>query len=103
MPELISSRKMGKFVSELCARDPNQVVIFDSQPCLVSNEPAILAELVGQVVFVVAADETSREEVTHSLASLNACPTVSLVLNKALPLLTEQFTKYGYGYKYQQQ
>jgi len=103
VPELIGSRKMGKFIADLSARNPNQIIIFDSQPCLVSNEPAILAEQVGQIVFVVAADETSREEVTHSLASLGACPTVSLILNKGLPLLTEQFTKYGYGYKYQQQ
>jgi len=57
--------------------------------------------MVGQAVFVVAAHETSRDQVESSLRLINACPSVSLILNKAEPMLTEQFGKYGYGYGYQ--
>ena len=103
MPELISSRAMSQFVAEVTESDPERLVIFDSLPCLVSNEPALFAELVGQVVFVVAADETRRDEVQTSLSLVNSCPTVSLVLNKGASLLSEQFGKYGYGYYKTQQ
>ena len=98
MPELISSRAMARFVADVSESDPERIVIFDSLPCLVSNEPAIFAELVGQVVFVVAADETKREEVQTALSLINGCPSVGLVLNKGASLLSETFGKYGYGY-----
>jgi hypothetical protein len=54
--------------------------------------------LAGQVLFVVAAHQTSREDVESSLRLLNASPSVNLVLNKAEPLLSEQFKGYGYAY-----
>ena len=98
MPELISSQAMSRFVSQLSESDPDRLVIFDTLPCLVSNEPAIFAEFVGQVIFVIAADETRRDEVQTALNSVSGCPTVGLVLNKGAALLSERFGKYGYGY-----
>lgn len=98
MPELISSRAMSQFVTMLSEQDPDRLIIFDSLPCLVSNEPAILAESVGQVVFVIAADETKREEVQSALRLMTGCPNVGLVLNKGASALSETFGKYGYGY-----
>ena len=103
VPELLSSRKMGYMVTEMARRYPDRFIIFDTLPCLASSEPAILAGMVGQAVFVVAAHETSRDQVESSLRLINACPSVSLILNKAEPMLTEQFGKYGYGYGYQYQ
>ena len=103
VPELLSSRKMGYMVTEMARRYPDRFIIFDTLPCLASSEPAILAGMVGQTVFVVAAHETSRDQVESSLRLINACPSVSLILNKAEPMLTEQFGKYGYGYGYQYQ
>lgn len=100
VPELMSSRKMGMMVTEMIRRYPDRIIIFDTLPCLVSSEPAILASIAGQAIFVVAAHETSREQVESSLRLIGACPSVSLILNKADPLLTEQFGKYGYGYGY---
>ena len=100
VPELMSSRRMGNLVSEMARRYPDRFIIFDTLPCLVSSEPAILASLVGQTIFVVAAHESSRDQIESSLRLINACPSVSLILNKADPVLTEQFGKYGYGYGY---
>jgi receptor protein-tyrosine kinase len=102
VPELMSSRRMGELVTEMARRYPDRFIIFDTLPCLVSSEPAILAGLAGQTVFVVAAHETSRDHVESSLRLINACPSVSLILNKAEPMLTDQFGKYGYGYGYYQ-
>jgi protein-tyrosine kinase len=100
VPELMSSRRMGNLVSEMARRYPDRFIIFDTLPCLVSSEPAILASLVGQTIFVVAAHESSRDQIESSLRLINACPSVSLILNKADPVLTEQFGKYGYSYGY---
>src|SRR5580698_5414743 len=102
IPELLSSRKMATLVGELANESPNRLVIFDSLPCLVSTEPSILASMVGQVLFVVAASETSKEEIESSLRLLDGCPSINLILNKGDPLLIDQFGKYGYGYGYAQ-
>jgi len=101
VPELLSSRRMGAMVAEMSRRYPDRFIIFDTLPCLASSEPGILAGLVGQTIFVVAAHESSRDQVESSLRLINACPSVSLVLNKAEPMLTDQFGAYGYGYSYQ--
>jgi len=101
VPELLSSRRMGAMVAEMARRYPDRFIIFDTLPCLASSEPGILASLVGQTIFVVAAHETSRDQVESSLRLINACPSVSLILNKAEPMLTDQFGAYGYNYNYQ--
>jgi len=101
VPELMSSRRMGAMVAEMARRYPDRFIIFDTLPCLASSEPGILAGLVGQTIFVVAAHETSRDQVESSLRLINGCPNVNLILNKAEPMLTDQFGAYGYGYNYQ--
>ena len=101
VPELLSSRRMGAMVAEMARRYPDRFIIFDTLPCLASSEPGILAGLVGQTIFVVAAHETSRDAVESSLRLINGCPSVSLILNKAEPMMTDQFGAYGYNYNYQ--
>jgi protein-tyrosine kinase len=101
IPELLSSRRMMDFITDLAKQNPNRLIILDTLPCLVSTEPTILASIVGQALFVVAANETSKEEIETSLRLIEACPNVSLILNKGDPLLIDQFSKYGYGYGYQ--
>lgn len=101
IPELMSSRRMQQLFEELQGGNSNQIVIVDSLPCLASTEPSILAGQASQTVFVVAAHATSRQDTEASLRLLKASPNVCILLNKAEPLLTEQFK--GYGYRYQQQ
>lgn len=103
IPELMSSRKMTHMVTEMARRYPDRFIIFDTLPCLVSSEPAILATMAGQTIFVVAAHDTSRDQIESSLRLISGCPSVSLILNKAEPVLAEQFGNYyRYGYNYQQ-
>lgn len=101
IPELLASRKMAEFMAEVSGKDANRLVILDTLPCLVSTEPTVLSSLVGQALFVVAANQTSKEEIEASLRLMEACPNISLILNKGDPLLIDQFGKYGYGYGYQ--
>ena len=100
IPEIMSSRPMKELLDELVREDPTRFIIVDSLPCLTSTEPSILAALTGQTLFVVAAHQTSKEDIESSLRLLNASPSVSLVLNKADALLSEQFKGYGYAYGY---
>lgn len=100
IPEIMSSRPMKELVENLVREDPARFIIIDSLPCLTSTEPSILAAMAGQTLFVVAAHQTSKEDIEASLRLLNASPSVSLVLNKADALLSEQFKGYGYAYGY---
>lgn len=101
IPEIMSSRHMKTLLDDLVREDPQRFIIIDALPCLTSTEPSILAALAGQTLFVVAAHRTSREDIQSSLRLLAASPSVNLVLNKAEPLLSEQFKGYGYAYAYQ--
>lgn len=101
VPELMASRRMTDLVMEMARRYPDRFIIFDTLPCLASSEPTVLAGIMGQALFVVAAHETRRDQVEASLRLISACPSVSLILNKATPMMAEQFggDLYGYGYK----
>lgn len=98
IPELMASKQMAALFEELYRDDPERFVIIDSVPCLNSTEPSILAGLVGQTIFVVAAQKTGHSEIEASLRLLTTSPNVSLILNKVHPQLTEQFKRYGYAY-----
>jgi protein-tyrosine kinase len=81
--ELLASESMLQLVKELAQRYPDRVVLFDSPPLLATSEAAVLGSLMGQVVMVVEAGKTKREELNEALALLNPNQYVGLVLNKS--------------------
>ena len=81
--ELLASESMIQLVKELAQRYPDRVVLFDSPPLLATSEAAVLAGLMGQVVMVVEAGKTKREELNEALTQLNPNQYVGLVLNKS--------------------
>ena len=81
--ELLASEGMTQLVRELALRYPDRVVLFDSPPLLATSEAAVLAGLMGQVVMVVEAGKTKREELNDALGLLNPNQYVGLVLNKS--------------------
>lgn len=97
--ELIASDRMGQIVSEIAARYRDRVVIFDSPPALASSAGSVLAMHVGQVVFVVEADNTTESELKDGLSMVSACKEVHLMLNKmSLNKKNRRFGNYyGYG------
>ena len=100
VPELLSSKRMGAFVSEVEKRYPNRFIIFDAAPCLASSEPAVLAGLVGQIVFVIEAYRTQQEEIKLALNLIRRCPKIGFVLNKMDGATKNQFGSFS---KYFQQ
>lgn len=74
---------MLRLVTELAQRYPDRIVLFDSPPLLATSEAAVLAGLMGQVVMVVEAGGTKREELSEALSLLNPKQYVALTLNKS--------------------
>lgn len=81
-PTLFSSREMTRLIQSLGRRYSDRLLILDAPPCLSTSDPAVLAPVVGQILFVVEAERTQRDEIEASLDLIQACPTIALVLNK---------------------
>jgi receptor protein-tyrosine kinase len=96
--ELFAGRTMAGLVQDIARRYNDRVVIFDAPPVLASSEPGVLALHVGQMVFVIESEVTSRRAVEEALSHLKGCENINLVLNKSRPWLGKaQFGTY-YGY-----
>jgi receptor protein-tyrosine kinase len=81
-PVLFSSQEMVRLIQNLGRRYTERLLVLDAPPCLSTSDPAVLAPVVGQILFVVEAERTQRDEIEASLDLLQACPTIALVLNK---------------------
>ncbi|MBV8505880.1 MAG: AAA family ATPase, partial [Alphaproteobacteria bacterium] len=98
VPELLSSPEMGALLDKMTDRLADHYLIIDTPPCMASSDAAALAPLVGQIVFVVEANNTQQGEIEAALSTLSTCPRISLLLNKSDSLATEHFGSYGYNY-----
>jgi protein-tyrosine kinase len=94
--ELLASARMTRFVNDIAKRYADRVIIFDSPPMLARSEAMVLAQHVGQVVFVVEAERTSRTAVNEALGMIG--PKLGgVVLNKTPQIpLQEGFGYYDY-------
>lgn len=97
--ELLASDAMAALLEDMANRYSDRIIIFDSPPMLVTTEARTLATLMGQVVVVVKAEGTTRADVRHTLATLEACPVKLMILNQAQSLAKDSYG-YGYGYGY---
>lgn len=95
--ELLSSRDMQFMIESLSESYKDQVIVFDSAPMLMTSEASVVADLAGQIVFVVGAETTTRGMVSDSLKMINDHSRVGFVLNKTRK---KQTNIYGYGYGY---
>ena len=81
--ELLASERMSMLVDKLASRFPNRILLFDAPPLLGSTESRVLAAHMGQVVLVIEADRTPQSSVVDALTTLESCPVVMTLLNKA--------------------
>jgi len=93
--EMLASEGMADLVAEIASRYPDRILVFDSPPLLVTTEARALASHMGQIVMVVESDRTSQVAVTRALETIETCPIVMMVLNKAQR--SEVGSYYGYG------
>ena len=98
--ELLASAQMTTFVDDIARRYSDRIIIFDSPPVLARTEPTVLARHVGQIVFVVEAEKTSRTSIGDALRLIDANKSVRIVLNKVPSVFTRdgfgQYYNYGY-------
>jgi protein-tyrosine kinase len=99
-PELFASRQATRTIQSLGRRYSDRLVVLDSPPCLATSEPGVLASIVGQIVLVVEAEKTQREEVGAAMDLIHTCPTITLLLNKAQ--LSNRYTFGAYSSSYSQ-
>jgi Mrp family chromosome partitioning ATPase len=59
-------------------------VLFDSAPLLLTTESQALAQVVGQILLVVRADQTAQHVVLEALETLGEGKPISLVLNQSM-------------------
>ncbi|HEX6707555.1 MAG TPA: XrtA-associated tyrosine autokinase [Albitalea sp.] len=81
--ELLASDGMARLLDEMATRYADRVLIFDAPPLLPSTESRVLATHMGQVVVVVEAERTAQKSVMQAMATLESCPVVMPLLNKA--------------------
>lgn len=96
--ELLASDAMNALLTDISTRYSDRIVIFDSPPLLLTTESRALATHMGQIVVVVQAARTTREDVRQALSTIEDCPVKMLVLNQARNEGLD--TAYGYGYGY---
>ncbi len=80
--DLLAARQVGRLLRGIALRQPERLVILDGAPCLATSDPAALAPLMGQILFVVEAERTQRAHVESALDLIQDCPAITLVLNK---------------------
>ena len=100
--ELLASERMEAVCRMLSTEDPRRMIVFDSSPILQTTEAPVLASHMGQMVMIVKADQTSRQQLEAAIGKLDPDLPVSLVLNQAQGGLLDQYagSYYGYGQEY---
>ncbi len=93
--EMLASTAMADLVQQMSTRYQDRILVFDSPPLLATTEARVLASHMGQIVMVVEADVTTQAEVMRALETIESCPIVLMVLNKASR--TDVGGYYGYG------
>jgi protein-tyrosine kinase len=93
----LATRQMTLLIRDLGRRYDDRLVILDAPPCLASSGPSTLAPIVGQILLVVEAGRTQREELEAAIDLVQACPTISLLLNKVRLTTRSSFGSYASG------
>ena len=96
--DVFASNNMMRVIQELGRRYVDRLVVIDVAPCLSTSDPAMLAGVIGQVLFVVEAESTQRDEVEAALDLIQTCPTITLLLNKVQMSTSHSFGAYSYSY-----
>ncbi|MDB5415394.1 MAG: ATPase involved in chromosome partitioning-like protein [Rubritepida sp.] len=85
-------------VRSVAAALPRHVLILDTPPALSTSDAQALSAIVGQVIMVVRAESTQRDEVEAALDLVEACPALHLLLNRTRLATNDSFGAHGeYG------
>lgn len=94
--EMIASKRMASLMHEFATRYNDRIVVFDGPPMLSTPEAQVLADLVGQIVFVVEAGKTPFTIVQEGLEMIPEEKAVGLLLNKSESISNRGSYYYNY-------
>jgi protein-tyrosine kinase len=99
--ELFSSQKTREFISEIKNRYPDRFIIIDTPPVLPFAESRELSKIVDGVVFVVREGQTTPDNISEAINSLDKSKIIGAVYNVAtMASLSGRYHSYYYGYGY---
>jgi receptor protein-tyrosine kinase len=98
--ELLASDAMREMLREMAERYRDRIIIFDSPPLLATTESCVLAGLMGQVLVVVEAGQTTEATLKDALGRIQSNNVVGVLLNKGSAPGAGLYGGYGYGYGY---
>jgi protein-tyrosine kinase len=93
--ELLASARMQQVMTQLAAQDPTRMVLFDSAPLLLTTESQALAQIAGQILIVVRADQTPQHMVLEAIDTIAEEKPISLVLNQSVRGPPGYYYQYG--------
>jgi Mrp family chromosome partitioning ATPase len=96
--EFLGSNRMANLVNEMAHRYDDRFVIFDTPPVLMKADTSVLSMYVGQIVFVIKSESTSRDTAKEALDLISENPNINLVLNGT----RETFGSHQFGQDYYQ-
>ena len=83
-------------VTRVARRFAGHIVVLDAPPCLSTSDPSTVAPIVGQIVMVIEAERTQRNEVEAALDLVRVCPNITMLLNKVQLTSSNTFGAYDY-------
>jgi receptor protein-tyrosine kinase len=89
-------RPISQVIERLARRFPDHIFVLDLPPCLSTSDPSTLAPVVNEIIMVVEAERTQRNEVEAALDLVKLCPKITLLLNKIQ--MTSSYTFGAYDY-----
>ena len=92
----VSRRPVSQVIERLARRFPDHIFILDLPPCLSTSDPSTLAPVVNEIIMVVEAERTQRNEVEAALDLVKLCPKITLLLNKIRTTTSNTFGAYDY-------
>ena len=91
--ELLSSLRMGEFVSGLKGRYPRSLVLFDLPPMLIGDDVLAFSPYIDTVLLVVEENSTTTDDLKKVAKQIRDLNMIGCVLNKA-----SSFADDGYEY-----
>lgn len=82
--ELIWSGRMRAILERMSAPSAHHILLFDAPPVLAAPDAVSLSHQVGQVVMVVKAGSTPRQQVTAAVDQFDPDQAVNMLLNQSL-------------------
>ncbi len=89
-------RRLTPVIKLLARRFPKSLMLLDAPPCLSTSDPHTLSPAVGQVVLIVEAERTQRNEVEAAIDMVKVCPNITMLLNKVRMTSGHTFGSYDY-------